>query len=225
LFLEGKLKGTQLANVKKHIEECPVCNEAVSVVMEFGALEAVREKEEEVAILRAARTGSNLCVLYAEKYVLQSLGIKVKMDDLIGLAWSNGWLNKEGVQFRNIGKLLEHHGIEARQKSGCPVSDIRKELARNHFVIVGVDAGELFAKTKIRRIKEKVEDLFAQRPDHALIVTAISSRDTEEGEITLLNFEKSRPKSYTVSTARFIEAWEDSGNYMVSIKIKKDENC
>ncbi len=218
MFVEGKLRGSRLAAVKRHLEECSVCNEVVRVYMEFAAMEAVKMKDDEVAMRRAARTGNNLCVLYAERYILQSFGMAVKMDDLIGLAWSDGWLNREGVQFRCIGKVLEHYGIEVIRKSGSTIPDIRKELARNHFVIVGVDAGELFARTKIRKIKEKVEDWFENRPDHALIVTSVCQDSPKHGEISLLNFEKARPKEYTVPLNKFMEAWEDSGNYMVIIK-------
>lgn len=221
MFIEGKLTGERLLFVKKHLNSCPHCNEAVQMAMELNAMEEELVLEEEEFVQRhAARTSRNLCVIHAEQYILQLHGYEVPVEELKEIAILNKWLKKKGVKFKNIGKLLEHFQLEVERKSKSSLADIQKALDSGYPVLVGVDKGELLARTRIRKVKEKVEDWIDQRPDHVLIVKEISQTEGTVGTIVLLNIENERHEVYSLSAGKFMEAWEDSEYYLVIVKQK-----
>jgi hypothetical protein len=221
MFIEGKLTGERMKFVKRHLESCSLCNESVRLALELNAIGGIVElAEDEIVQSNAAKTFKNLCVIYAEQYILQLHGYSFEADELKEIAIRNKWLKKKGVKFKNIGKLLEEYHIEVERKSKCTLTDIQKALDKGYSVMVGVDKGELFASNLFRKAKEKVEDWIEQRPDHALIVKEIIPIDGSESKIVLLNFENNGLQIYDFPASRFVEAWEDSGFYMVIAKSK-----
>jgi hypothetical protein len=62
-----------------------------------------------------------------------------------------------------------------------------------------------------------VEDLLQQRPDHALIITAVNKSKTGY-EIELINIENNQPEHYELPEIQFMNAWKDSGYYWVVVK-------
>jgi hypothetical protein len=219
LFIEGKLKGQHYLLIKKHIETCGLCNETVRLALELSAvdMEMVMGQEIKVANKRAAKAGRNLCVVFAEHYILQVRNCPVDLDSLVSTAIHRKWLGRKGIKFKNIGKILELFEVEVDRRMNGTLADIEKALAKGYQVIVGVDAGELFPGTGLKKFKEKVEDLFEQRPDHALIVTAVN-KDKKGREIELLNIENNKPVHYSLPRNQFMDAWKDSGYYWVVIK-------
>lgn len=222
-FIDGKLTGDRLVSILGHLKVCTICNEAVLLTVEVGLLpenQSIGKAEGKKAHRHAALTGKNLCVIYAEKYILQLYGHPVTVTDLKKMALSNGWLKTKGIKFKHIGNLLEQFGIEVKRKSKGSLSEIKTALDRGHHVIVGVDAGELFSGSKLKQLSEKVEDLFDRRPDHALIVTDLHFEKDASGNIGLINIENNLPVHYSIPIPQFLDAWDDSDNYMVIIKKK-----
>lgn len=223
MFIEGTLTGERLLFVKQHLKTCSLCNESVRLTMELNAMEkeqAVFEPEYDIVSAFAAQAGRKLCVIYAEQYILQLYGITASIDSLLAIAKQNKWIKHQGIQFKNIGKLLEYFSVEVERKTHASLADLQIALKQGSQAIVGVDAGELFATSMLKKIEEKIEDWFEQHPDHALIVTDVKLTGDLDGDITVLNIDGDQAKSWTIPVTQFMDAWEDSGNYMAVVKKK-----
>lgn len=219
MFVEGTLTGERLQFVKRHLENCGLCNDTVRLAMELNAMEAeqtVVSSEPYIVSSFAAKADRKLCVLYAEQYILQHLGIIVSIDELLAIAKQNKWIKHQGIQFKNIGKLLEYYSLKIERKTNASLTDLQNALSKGHPVIVGVDAGELFATTRLKKIVEKIEDWFERHPDHALIVTEVKLTDSFDGEIMVLSMDDNQAKSFIIPVNQFLDAWEDSRNFMVT---------
>jgi len=223
-FVEGTLTEERIWFVKQHLGTCRLCNESVRWAMELKAMENKHQDIEpayDIVSDYAAQAGRKLCVLYTEQHILQSLGYSVGLEELLNIAKKNKWIKHQGVQFKNIGKLLEYFSVEVERKTHASLADLQNVLKQGSHVIVGVDAGELFASSKLKKIAERIEDWFEQHPDHALIVTEVKPGGELEGEITVLNIDGDQAKSWSVPVVQFMDAWEDSKNYMVVAKKQK----
>lgn len=220
-FIEGILTGDRLIRIKEHLDSCSLCNDIVKLAIELDTTgqESKDQYLEDPAIQKlAALSKWNLCVLLAEKYILQLFEFKFDMITLMELSNKHGWLSKGGVQFKNIGKLLEFFGFEVERKTNAVPEDIIKALEQGYKVIVGVDEGELFPHSKLERIYEIIEDWIEKRPDHALVVTGIQLKEDSENVVNIINFENDQPVSYQIVYSKFLDAWDDSDNYMVVVK-------
>ena len=220
MFVEGALSGERFISIKRHLESCRLCNEVVRLTMELNAVDFEQEvfvPEYDIVSDFAAQAGRKLCVIYAEQHILQSLGYSVSLEELLTIAKQNKWIKHQGIQFKNIGKLLEYFSVEVERKTHASLADLQNTLKQGSHVIVGVDAGELFATSILKKIEEKIEDWFEQHPDHALIVTEVKQTGDLDGEITVLNIDGDQAKSWTIPVAQFMDAWKDSGNYMVVV--------
>lgn len=216
-FIEGTLTGEELQYVKAHIESCPDCNEMVLWAMEMNATEPESTEIINPAIVPdfAAQADRKLCVLYTEQYILQQYGIAVSIDELLTIAKQNKWIQRQGVQFKNIGKLLELHSIPVERKTDASFTDLQKALQTGHYVIVGVDAGELFAQTRLKKMAEKIEDWFDEHADHVLLVKNINLTGDTHDTAELINIDDNGVKNFSVPLMKFLDAWEDSREFMV----------
>jgi len=220
-FVEGSLSGEELTSVKKHLDMCSLCNDVVRMVLELdfpGKLHEIKLWHDPAIQKRAALSEHNLCVLYAEMHILKVNGILVSLTELMDLSVQHGWLTQKGVQFKNIGKILEHYGLPVERKTNATTADIRIALGKGFQVIVGVDAGELFPHSGIEKIYEIVEDWFERRPDHALIVTGLKPDQRGKEEFMVLNFDNGLPAEYSFTSGHFLDAWDDSDNFLVIVK-------
>jgi len=191
--------------------------------MELNAMEIeqpVIEPGYDIVSDYAAQAGRKLCVIYAEQHILQTLGYSVSQEELLSNAMQNKWIKHQGIQFKNIGKLLEYFYVEVERKTHASLADLQSALQQGNQVIIGVDAGELFATSILKKIAERIEDWFERHPDHALIVTDVKLTGELDGEVTVLNIDGDQAKYWTIPVAQFMDAWEDSGNYMVVAKRK-----
>jgi len=223
MFVEGTLANGRMLFIKRHLETCVLCNEAVRLTMELNSIEIEHPVISDIDIVHsfAAQADRKLCVLYTEQYILQLFGIKLSIDELLAIAKQNKWIKHQGVQFKNIGKLMEYHSIQVERKTNNSLADLLNALDKGHPVIVGVDAGELFATSYLKKIVEKIEDWFDQHADHVLLVNSIHITDDKHGTIELINIDGESVKSFSVSVSRFLDAWEDSGRFMVIFKEKQ----
>ena len=224
MFVEGTLTGERLLFVKRHLEACSLCNEAVRLTMELNAIEIEHpfvEMEYNIVSDYAAQADRKLCVIYTEQYILQQYGIAVSIEELLTIAKQNKWIKHQGIQFKNIGKLLEYFSVKVERKTDASLTDLQNALKQGYQVIVGVDSGELFANTMLKKIEEKIEDWIEQHPDHALIVTDVKLTGESVGEITVLNIDGDQAKSWTIPVTQFMDAWEDSESYMVVVNGRK----
>jgi hypothetical protein len=218
MFVEGTLTGERLLFVKRHLEACSLCNEAVRLTMELNAIEIEHpfvEMEYNIVSDYAAQADRKLCVIYTEQYILQQYGIAVSIEELLTIAKQNKWIKHQGIQFKNIGKLLEYHSIQVERKTDASLADLQKALQTGHYVMVGVDAGELFAQTQLKKLEEEIEDWFDEHADHVLLVKSLHITNDTHDTAELINIDGKGVKALIVPLMKFLDAWEDSGNFMV----------
>lgn len=153
---------------------------------------------------------SCLCCLECEKYILTKNHIDFDEKRMLDIAVHNGWQKDGGTALHNIGRHLEHHGMVVKRQYKCNISDIINALEDGEDVIVAVDGGELLCNSW----DELKEDLFVgQIPDHTVVVLAC---DTNNRTITIYDPNSSNSEDI-YSMEKFMDAWEDSKNYLVTI--------
>lgn len=162
-----------------------------------------------------ARERENRCAVMCELYILSLYGIDITIEDWERKAYSHGWLKEGGTPVHNIGRLLEQECFSTSRTFHNTVKDLNKALNDGHVIVV-VDGKEL--TTDIDNLnREKLEDDFiGADPNHAVVVTGI-----ENGRVTY--FDPALSKIMNITLERFIDAWEDSSNYMVKVS-KRDLN-
>ena len=151
----------------------------------------------------------NLCCLECEKYILKRLNIEFNDEQLLKNAIQNGWLKRNGTALHNVGRHLESYGLVVSRQYKATISDITSALANNEQIIVAVDGGELLGDP----ILEAAEDIFAERPDHTIVVLGC---DTKTDTITIYD-PNSQNGQDTYRISQFEDAWHDSKNYLVTI--------
>ena len=115
------------------------------------------------------------------------------------LSKDNKWLQPEGTPLYNIGRLLEHHKLSVVRRYDCKPEVISQELQGNCRVIVVVNAEKLYGSDN-----EKKD------PNHAVIIKQI-----DQEFITVYDPQHQKEDNYSLS--QFIEAWESSHYYLVSV--------
>lgn len=156
----------------------------------------------------------NYCCLECEKYILRRLDIEFDENQLLQNAIQNGWQKKEGTALHNVGRQLEGKGLVVTRQYKATIDDIANALNDNECVIVAVDGGELLGN----RTEEIIEDsLIGQIPDHTVVVISLNSCNET---ITLFDPNSSNPED-TYPIKQFMDAWNDSKNYLLTINYKE----
>lgn len=163
--------------------------------------------------LAASCEESYLCCLECEKYILCKRGVDFDEQQLLQNAVQKGWLKEKGTALHNIGRHLESAGLVVDRQYKASISDIEEALGRGDDVIVAVDCGELLNNG----LEELREDLFfGQIPNHAVVVLAC---DKSKQTITLYDPNTSHAEDI-YSLEQFMDAWNDSRNYLLTINYK-----
>lgn len=153
---------------------------------------------------------ANLCTLECEKYVLDKFNIEFNAAALFKESVEHGWLHDNGTALHDIGRLLEKHGLHVTRQYNCSIETLAKAIEEGESVIVAVDGGELLGNKE----EELYEDIFiGEIPDHTVVVT---SCDIENGTVTLFD-PNSAANEDTYPIWQFVDAWNDSKNFMLSI--------
>ena len=161
-------------------------------------------------IARIARTqGDVLCAVRCEEYILHCFGIHKTMQELRDLAQNAGWLTENGAYIHDLGNTAEALGLQVERKEEGTLQDVVQALDEGKQVMAAVDGGELIGDP----VEERLEDvLVGGIVDHCVVVLSANIPadevilfDPAFGEIPL-----------TVTIAHFLDAWNDSNNYMVS---------
>lgn len=153
----------------------------------------------------------NLCNIRCEQYVLQCFGIVIDEDALRDEASSADWLREDGTPLSHIGSLCSLHGLSVTHAYHSSLEDLRLALSEGYQVIVAVDGGEIDGDPEWEAAEDAV---LGKQPDHALVVLSCDESvvcyNPYHGDI-----------SQTIPFAAFIDAWDDSENYMVKINTKE----
>ncbi len=173
-----------------------------------------------------------ICAIRSQQIILRDYGIDVSHEELVKMATENGWYDPEtGTPAIHMSKILQEFKVPVTQQTDCTIYDIVNELSQGHRVIVAVDSGELwkekdFGEPKVMKFLQKVwepiEDFVSHDDgaDHALIVAGVEvDREHPEKSYVILTDPGTGTLRLQYDMDDFIDAWKDSGYYMVSTKI------
>ena len=160
--------------------------------------------------IAADNTIDNLCDIRCEGYALRKLGIEISDEQLEKESRDHEWLMDKGTRLMDIGKLCELHGAAVTRQLETSLDEVLEAINKKKIVIVSVDEGELVGDFECEQIEDKT---IGKCPDHVVIVTGFNE---EKLEIEIID--PNTPQfSDTYPLDRFMDAWDDSSNYMVTV--------
>lgn len=163
--------------------------------------------------LAATCNEGNFCCLECEKHILRKHDIEFDEKEMLTNAIHNGWQKIEGTALHNIGRHLESHGFSVTRKYNSTIKDIEYAIKTSRSLIAAVDGGELLGN----KTDEFIEDIFiGEIPDHTVVIL---SYDKKNKTITIFD-PNSQNTEDTYPIEEFIDAWNDSKNYLVIITPK-----
>ena len=164
--------------------------------------------------LAAACNDNCRCCVKCEKYILDKMNIECNEELMLEDAIANGWLKDGGTALHNIGRNLERFGLIVTRQYKCSIDDIANALEAKEYLIAAVDSGELTDNMAF----EAQEDItVGEIPDHTVVV--LSYNDQEK---TITIYDPGSPNAEdTYPIEQFIDAWNDSKNYLVTINTKE----
>jgi len=164
----------------------------------------------------ATTTDGALCAIMCEEYILHVFGVHKTLEELRILASAKNWLKEDGVEMLDLGAIPEYYGLTVNKIAPASIKSIMEAIEQGHQVIVAVDGGELVGNPA----EEIAEDVLAGGvADHCVVVLSV---DTDDNTFAIYD-----PAigviPLRVSLGVFMDAWEDSNKYMVTIKRKDME--
>lgn len=233
-YAEGNVSPTEREAVRRCLAENPGMMESVLFAMditnetdiyiknlstmldeiaEFSHSTSLAPAPLPMAAMAAKNAINNLCVIKCEGIALRNLGIDITDEQLLKESKQAGWLRQEGTALHNIGRLSESRGLSVCRRYYCTIEDIQKELAVGNVLIAVVDGNELLGDYA----KEQKKDAESgTTPNHAVIVLSIAT-DSISVIDPAINNQVSSPQPSTFTTRRFLDAWNDSSYYLVTI--------
>jgi hypothetical protein len=183
----------------------------------LGASSEVIGEPEDTAYWHQ-QANKDTCAVVSQEFILDELtGQDFTEEQLRQEAYENGWYNPgSGTPREFVGNLLEAHGIDVERRSGCTLEDLSEQLAQGQNVIVGLDAGEV--------LNPGIDDddllcefvgIPEQGANHAVQVIGIDYSDPNNPMVILNDPGHSQGQGFRIPADQFVDAWEDSGNYMV----------
>lgn len=171
----------------------------------------IKERSRSTMFAVAAdNTIDNLCDIRCEGYALRKLGIEISDEQLEKESRDHEWLTDKGTRLMDIGKLCELHGAAVTRQLETSLDEVLEAINKKKIVIVSVDEGELVGDIECEQIEDKT---IGKCPDHVVIVTGFNE---EKLEIEIID--PNTPQfSDTYLLDRFMDAWDDSSNYMVTV--------
>lgn len=148
----------------------------------------------------------NLCVIKCESIALQHFGFDITEELLLKISKKEGWIQPKGTALHNIGRLSGMYGLSVSHRYHSTIKDIQEELLEGNVVIAVIDVNELSGDYAEEQKKDAELGL---SPNHAIIVQSIT-----DDNISIID---PATTPLTINQNRFIDAWNDSSNYMIVI--------
>jgi hypothetical protein len=164
---------------------------------------------------------SHSCAVAAQEFVLNDItGGNHSEAELCAIAEENGWYTPgQGTAPEDIGKVLNTFGIPTEHHDGATVEDLATALANGEEVIVGVDSGEIVSPGfDPSEPLDHYPGVPGQGADHAIQIIGIDNRDPANPMVVVNDPGLPDGQGGALSLSVFAEAWEDSGNMMVTAK-------
>jgi hypothetical protein len=169
------------------------------------------------------------CAIASQEFILddfgKSQGIDFTEEQLTQIAYDNGWYTpNSGTSMADMGKLLEAYGIPVERTTGASLDDLASRLDSGEKVMVAVDSDEIWSQGQDVTLDEYSESIPGQDANHAVQVVGIDYSGSEP--MVILN-DPGHPEGQgmRVPADEFVNAWNDSGNYMVATAVYTDSNA
>ena len=212
-FLDGNATAQECREILGALADDAELRELMHISQSVDAQLGMTQDECDMIPMTAmAATASegNYCALECEKHILRSLAIEFDESELLKNAIQNGWQKEEGTALHNVGRHLEEYGLVVSRRYNASIEDVAEALGGNRRVIVAVDGGELLGDMA----EERNEDVVVGRiPDHTVVVLAVDMA----GDAVTLYDPNSANMEDRYPIAQFMDAWQDSNNYLVTI--------
>jgi hypothetical protein len=161
----------------------------------------------------------NSCAVASQEFILDEFtGVDHSEAELRDIAEQNGWFTPEnGTPMEHTGKLLAYYGIPTEQVQGASFDQLEDAVADGNGVIVGVDSGEIWNPGFDE--DDQLSDYLGipgQGADHAVQVIGLDYTDQANPQVILNDSGTPDGQGERVPLATFLDAWEDSGNFMVT---------
>ena len=199
-YLDGNTNEAETLEVLNAIKTDPELREVVDIALSIEEDEA--ETYDTLPMMKlAAESGTNICSVLCEAFVLHRRDIPFEGSDLLDMAQKNHWLTPQGSPLHAVGQLLAHYDLMVTRRYDATIDDICKALSADNDVLVAVDSDKLYEG------REDREDA----PNHTIIVLSI-----EQDHVRL--FDPSASETNVIVPMRyFLRAWKESHNYMVCV--------
>ncbi len=159
----------------------------------------------------------NSCVWNAQYQVMKDYGYTGSAEDVVQDALAKGWYDPiRGTSPEHMSSALEAYGVKCEVYEQGNVYDLLAAVMEGKKVIVSVDSGELWTKSKAGKVIEWFEDLFLgnRGGDHALVVSGFDNTNPLNPTIVLTDTGTGQAAvGYPVK--QFANAWADSHCRMV----------
>ena len=205
-YLDGNTNEAETLEVLNAVKTDPELREIVDIALSIEEDEA--ETYDTLPMTKlAAESGSNICSVLCEAFVLHRRGVPFEGSDLLDMAQKNHWLTPQGSPLHAVGQLLAHYDLMVTRRYDATIDDICKALSADNDVLVVVDSDKLY------KGREDREDA----PNHTIIVLSI-----EQDHVRL--FDPSASETNVIVPMRyFLRAWKESHNYMVRVLQSADD--
>ena len=171
--------------------------------------------EEDAVASPGGQERIDSCAIHAQQHVLAMFGIYITESSLVKDAILHGEyaiFRESGTVLNDVGNLLERNGIKTHRYLNATIANLISELAQGHKVVVGVDSGELASVgNEFQQVVERHKDVLVAQPDHAVVVVGV---DEQTFDVDIVDPADGR--LYRLPVEIFLNAWEDSGNFMVA---------
>ncbi|WP_298798345.1 C39 family peptidase [uncultured Pseudonocardia sp.] len=161
----------------------------------------------------------NSCAVASQEFIIDEFtGVDHTEAEMRDVAAQHGWFTPDGgTPMEDTGQLLAYYGIPTEQVHGASLDQLEAALINGDGVIVGLDSGEIWnpgfdnddALTEYLGIP-------GQGADHAVQVVGVDHTDPANPQVILNDPGSPTGQGERVSLATFLDAWEDSGNFMVT---------
>ena len=161
----------------------------------------------------------NTCAVAAQEFVLDDFtGIHHSEDELRQVAEEHGWYTPQGgTPVDDTGNILAYYGLDTEQQHGASFQQLETALAHGDGVIVGVESGKIWNPgfDPADSVTNYV-GIPGQSADHAVEVIGVDHSDPAHPTVILNDSGAPDGRGERVPLATFLEAWQGSGNFLVT---------
>lgn len=150
---------------------------------------------------------SGPCAIYAQVMAYEGMtGQDVDPQEMINVAYENGWYSGSGTTMDDMDKILNYLGADTEKGYGGDLQDLEDCLSDGGRAVVAIDGNEIWYGNT---------DTYAPNdPNHAVEVIGIDYSG-EEPMVIINDSGTVDGHAIMVPASQFMDAWEDSNFYYV----------